>query len=138
MLGGVGGILTATGLPATPRNDSSSAPDSVIKKNRKIVSPKSNAFQQNPKFIAGLYQDEDLRLKVFKRQGDLTFYHRENGDIDISINIRESSIPDNPPTAPPPMSRSTPDWAALYGPGSGNRSKPSDTKKKGGKKILTE
>ena len=68
-----------------------------------------------PRFIDGLFQDEDLRLEVVLKKGGLTFGHSIEGDIDL-IAYEEGT---NIPPRYPPMSDSTVDWSLIRGPGPG-------------------
>jgi len=62
-------------------------------------------------------------MEVIGKNGGITFLHNTEGDINVSINQRESSFPEKIP----PMSNSTVDWAALYGLGKRIKTKPFTT-----------
>ena len=93
--------------------------------------------QGRPSFITGLYQDEDRRLLEITRQGGITFYHSEEGDVEIQERSSGSSIPQRYP----PMGESTVDWSLLgrlqYSPEPGRGRKGRGTAE-GGRVLLEE
>ena len=84
------------------------------------IGPRSKGPRgREPRFIVDLYQDEDRRFLAIGKMGGLTFWHSEEGNIDVLEHDGSSSIP----ARYPPMNDSTLDWSLL-----GKRHSPADVK----------
>ena len=86
-----------------PTYERSKEPISPIRERDESSEEKKLTLPQ-PQFIMSLYQDEDLRIAMAKKEGGLTFTHSETGDIDRCSTIQETH---------PPMSSATVDWSII-------------------------
>ena len=101
-------IVTSTQVPAggaDPPSFGGSRELSPVARRRDIDS-------DGPRFITGLFQDEDLRLEAIGKEGGLTFSHSRNSDVGLLENDGASTIPPRYP----PMSETTVDWSVIYMP----------------------